>query len=103
MRSPFPGMDPFIEACGLWHDFHTLLIVDLHRVLSQTLPPRYVVRAEERSYIQLVNPAEELSRSAHFTPDISVRESGHGGAAASAAVAAPAEAALDAIEMVGAI
>ena len=26
MRSPFPGMDPYIEACGLWEDFHEALI-----------------------------------------------------------------------------
>ena len=26
MRSPFPGMDPYIEACGLWGDFHQDLI-----------------------------------------------------------------------------
>jgi hypothetical protein len=22
MKSPFPGMDSYIEACGLWGDFH---------------------------------------------------------------------------------
>ncbi len=21
MKSPFPGMDPYIDACGLWEDF----------------------------------------------------------------------------------
>jgi hypothetical protein len=26
MKSPFTGMDPFIEACGLWGDFHSHLI-----------------------------------------------------------------------------
>ena len=26
MKSPFPGMDPYIEACGLWGDFHSHLI-----------------------------------------------------------------------------
>lgn len=24
MKSPFPGMDPYIEACGLWEGFHNL-------------------------------------------------------------------------------
>ena len=26
MKSPFPGMDPYIEACGLWEGFHDRLI-----------------------------------------------------------------------------
>jgi Protein of unknown function (DUF4058) len=26
MKSPFTGMDPYIEACGLWGDFHSHLI-----------------------------------------------------------------------------
>ncbi|HPM84774.1 MAG TPA: DUF4058 family protein [Candidatus Anammoximicrobium sp.] len=29
MRSPFPGMAPYIEACGLWGDFHDKLIGEL--------------------------------------------------------------------------
>ena len=33
MKSPFPGMDPYIEACGFWEDFHHGLIeqVSAHR------------------------------------------------------------------------
>jgi hypothetical protein len=34
MRIPFPGMDPFIEARGLWSDFHASLIVELHPSLA---------------------------------------------------------------------
>lgn len=26
MKSPFPGMDPYIEACNVWRDFHHHLI-----------------------------------------------------------------------------
>jgi hypothetical protein len=26
MKSPFPGMDPYYEACGLWEGFHNRLI-----------------------------------------------------------------------------
>ena len=28
MKSPFPGMDPYIESCGLWEDFHYGLVGD---------------------------------------------------------------------------
>ena len=31
MQSPFPGMDPYIEACGLWEDFHYSLIYEIKR------------------------------------------------------------------------
>ncbi|HLJ94607.1 MAG TPA: DUF4058 family protein [Gemmataceae bacterium] len=22
MKSPFPGLDPYVEVCGLWESFH---------------------------------------------------------------------------------
>ena len=44
MRSPFPGMDPYIESFGLWEDFHTKLIGEMERNLSSLVPERYVVR-----------------------------------------------------------
>jgi hypothetical protein len=50
MTSPFPGMDPFIEACHLWEDFHYRLISEIINSLSPFLPSRYVVRAGERTY-----------------------------------------------------
>ena len=61
MRSPFPGMDPYIEACGLWGDFHHDLISEIKHALAQAAPERYLVRAGERSYVVLV---EEEHREA---------------------------------------
>jgi hypothetical protein len=54
MRSPFPGMDPYIEACGLWGDFHHDLISEIKYALAQAAPERYLVRAGERSYVVVV-------------------------------------------------
>jgi hypothetical protein len=54
MRSPFPGMDPYIEACGLWGDFHHDLISEIKHALAQAARERYLVRAGERSYVVLV-------------------------------------------------
>jgi hypothetical protein len=70
MKSPFPGMDPYIEGCGLWGDFHDSLIADIKRALSDLLPERYVARSRERSYIVLVECEEKDER--HFEPDIKV-------------------------------
>ena len=61
MKSPFPGMDPYIEACGLWGDFHHDLISEIKYALAQAAPERYLVRAGERSYVVLV---EEEHREA---------------------------------------
>jgi hypothetical protein len=54
MRSPFPGMDPCIEACGLWEDFHDELIGEIKTALVRSVPDHYVVRFGERSYVALV-------------------------------------------------
>ena len=40
MPSPFPGMDPYIEACGMWADFHSHLIEKISVQLGDSdLPP----------------------------------------------------------------
>ena len=57
MKSPFPGMDPYIEACGLWGDFHHDLISEIKHALAQAAPERYIVRSGERSYVVLVEQA----------------------------------------------
>ena len=54
MRSPFPGMDPYIEACGLWGDFHSHLIEKIGEKLADVAPEHYLVRTGERSYVVLV-------------------------------------------------
>jgi hypothetical protein len=59
MRSPFPGMDPYIEACHLWEDFHHDLTLEIKSVLAPLLPPRYVVRAGERTYLVMSTPEGE--------------------------------------------
>jgi hypothetical protein len=51
MSSPFPGMDPYLEACGAWSDFHSNLLVFLKRALNQSLPSGFNARTEERVYI----------------------------------------------------
>ncbi len=53
MRSPFPGMDPYIEAFGLWEDFHSKWIGEMERSLSSQVPDRYAVRTGERAYVAI--------------------------------------------------
>jgi hypothetical protein len=66
-------MDPYIEACGLWGDFHTHLIEKIYDRLAEAVPDRYLVRTGERSYVVLVE--SEGKRSRPFLPDVSVTAS----------------------------
>jgi hypothetical protein len=69
MPSPFPGMDPFIEAYHLWDDFHHDLISEIKNALAPVLPKHYVVRAGERAYVTLTarNGEEEYRMQADVT------------------------------------
>lgn len=49
MPSPFLGMDPYLEAPGLWPNVHNSLIVALRDDLAPRLRPRYYVALEERT------------------------------------------------------
>ena len=73
MKSPFPGMDPYIEEYDLWRDFHNDLIAEIKRTLAPVLPERYYVELEDRSYVLLagVDGKEEKP----FYPDVGVRTS----------------------------
>jgi Protein of unknown function (DUF4058) len=90
MKSPFPGMDPYIEGCGYWRDFHGHLIEKIFDEVSVNLPEKYIARTNERSYIVLIETDDKADR--HFEPDVkvtSLREtkSANKGSAAPAAVA----------------
>jgi hypothetical protein len=67
--SPFPGMDPFIES-HIWEDFHHALIEVMRESLIPHTRPRYVVRVEERVYVE-----HTLSSGSMFIrPDVTVLE-----------------------------
>jgi hypothetical protein len=70
MNSPFAGMDPYIEAYGLWPDFHDDLIGEIKRGLAAVLPDRYFAQTGERSYIILAGTNGKEERA--FYPDVRV-------------------------------
>jgi hypothetical protein len=61
-------MDPYIESRGLWGDFHSGLIAEIHRRLAEAAPQRYFVRTAERSYYVLVESEGKADRP--FVPDV---------------------------------
>lgn len=70
MKSPFPGMDPYIEESGLWPDFHDDLISEIKRALAAALPERYYVQTGDRNYIVFAGVDEKEEKS--FIPDVGV-------------------------------
>lgn len=51
MPTPFPGMDPYLEAPEIWPDLHHELISVIRERLNARLRPRYHSMVEERVYI----------------------------------------------------
>lgn len=70
MKSPFPGMDPYIEACGLWEAFHGHLIEAIYRDLARVLPRGYIADTAVRSYVVLVE--SEGKDESLAKPDVTI-------------------------------
>lgn len=51
-RSPFPGMDPYLEHPSLWPNVHQRLITYASDALQAQLAPRYYVSIGERVYLE---------------------------------------------------
>ncbi len=52
MPSPFPGMDPYIEAPKVWSDFHGDLAGEIRADLNTRMLPKYVARMEPPALVQ---------------------------------------------------
>jgi hypothetical protein len=48
MPSPFPGMDPYLEAQGLWEGCHAAMVTHSAEGLNQRLPDGYVAKIETK-------------------------------------------------------
>ena len=70
MPSPFPGMDPYLEARSLWPDVHASLITYFREMLQPQVRPKYIARIGERVQLAQVNRS--------YVPDVllvqSIRE-----------------------------
>jgi Protein of unknown function (DUF4058) len=50
MRSPFPGMNPYLEQPAFWSSFHNRLMVAIANAIEPQLSDRYYVDVETRTY-----------------------------------------------------
>ena len=80
MKSPFPGMDPYLEQH--WGDVHHNLITFAQGMLNDSLPGDLRARVEERVLVEIPNQDERA-----YIPDVRIIErerSGSGGTATAA-------------------
>lgn len=68
MPSPFPGMNPYLEAPDIWEDFHANLATEIRSQLTPYLRPRYVaVLTPHITYDELSIQEARLAK-----PDVAV-------------------------------
>jgi hypothetical protein len=85
MPSPFPGMDPYLEA--RWHDFHERFLTYAAAHIARQVLPAYIVLIDEHVYVRVVLWQEPR---AAIRPDLAVTRRPRDVAAA-VAPAAPAQ------------
>ena len=71
MPSPFPGMDPYLEAKHLWPGFHHTFAAEIGRALNQSLPTPYYAQLELRAELGII---EDEPPRTPIRPDIGVAE-----------------------------
>ncbi len=69
MPSPFPGMDPYLEAPHLWPDLHDALAGQIRAELNASLPAPYYARLEMRPEVGVMEPGISPRR---IVPDVAV-------------------------------
>lgn len=67
--SPFPGMDPYLEALDIWPDFHDRLATALSAMLNAVLPAPYYARLQKRPELGVVL---EAGIPQYIVPDVTV-------------------------------
>jgi len=74
MKSPFPGMNPYLEQSSLWSQVHLNLIDAIQKYLLQKLAPHYYVGVEQTTYLSIVPPHNSLIGR----PDIFIADDANG-------------------------
>ncbi len=86
MQPPFPGMDPYLEAPGIWPDVHTSLSFAIRDQIQPLLSPRYT--AVLMPYVAF--ESIDIAPARLMVPDVALLERDAPGATMATAVIAPA-------------
>src|SRR5271155_4713240 len=68
MSSPFPGIDPYLEAQSCWGDFHPSFVTYCRDSLNELLPEGYVAQLGEQ--LRLVGVSKRESK--RIIPDVAI-------------------------------
>src|SRR5260370_1944633 len=52
MPSPFPGMNPYLEQSGAWHEFHEAFVNRAGDALEAQVGENYIVRTDSHIYLE---------------------------------------------------
>ncbi len=92
MPSPFPGMDPYLEAPGLFPEVHNRLAAEISATLNRTLPPHYYAWMQMRHELGILEGDDEPRGP--IIPDVVVARQPKGKRGPRAAVAEPSRRAI---------
>lgn len=70
MSSPFLGMDPYLEAAGIWRGFHQYLAVEIAKELNRHITPKYFADVEVHTLMEEIG----IGMQQHMYPDVAVTE-----------------------------
>jgi hypothetical protein len=74
MRSPFPGMDPYLESPDVWPDVHTRLMNVFAEQLAPALAPKYLAELNTQLIIDRYDPQASLLETGYALPDVAVTQ-----------------------------
>lgn len=99
MGSPFPGMNPYLEAEPIWSDFHLTMTVALRAELNKVLPDRYLACADR--YIWIHEPDSDARKRTRGPDDFIVELSAASNGGSATTIAAPTMIVLPAVRREG--
>jgi hypothetical protein len=71
MPSPFPGMNPYLEQDGIFHDFHQSIVPRLREALAALVRPKYVTTLDTHVYLHEFTAEERRLVGRH---DVGIRK-----------------------------
>lgn len=86
-RSPFPGMDPYLESTSLWPDVHSSLMNIFREQLAPLLAPKYIAQLDTQIVVDRFD--DGLFTTEHVLPDVTVTRNRLAEAPAAGSVVAP--------------
>lgn len=73
-RSPFPGMDPYLESPDIWPDVHGNVIHVIREQLIPLLAPKYIAETDTHIVIDRYDPQGAYLETGYALPDVNITQ-----------------------------